>query len=50
MSQELKPSSSQEMSALLDTVLKLLPLLLQEFGAAFLKSTKNAINIKNIRI
>ena len=33
---------SQDMWALLDTVLKLFALILQKFGAAFLKKTKDA--------
>ena len=32
-----------KMAALLDLILKLVPLLLQEFGVEFLKSTENVI-------
>ena len=41
MTKGMKPSRILEMAALLDLILKLVPLLLQKFRVEFLKSTEN---------
>ena len=49
MSQEMKPSLSQEMSTLFDMASKLLLLLHQKFGTAFQEATKNVVLLMNLK-